>query len=135
MAFVHGKNAYFNIDSVGGSPTDISSYTTSVDFPRSVETADVTTFGNSAKKYITGLSDATISIEGKWDPTVDALLDGLVGANEGDFIYGPAGSSSGNVKYTGKCILTEYNPPADVTTEDTFTASFQVSGAISRQTF
>ena len=55
MAFVHGKSAVFKLDNSSGSLVDYSSYLEDISFPRSVETAETTTFGVSAKTYITGL--------------------------------------------------------------------------------
>ena len=43
--------------------------------PRSLDTADVSVLGNTAKQYVTGLEDETISLGIKYDPTIDALLD------------------------------------------------------------
>lgn len=135
MAFVHGKNVHFTIDDSGGIPRDISAYVTSVEMSRSADTAETSTFGDSNKEYLAGLKDATISIEGVWDPTVDGYLEGILGAAEGDFIYGPAGSTGGNIKYTGKCICTAYNPPGSISGAVTYSAQFQCSGAITRTTF
>ena len=61
MAFKHGKNTVFKVDNSGGSLTDISSYLNSVSFPRTIETAETSSFGNSAKTYIVGLSDSTFA--------------------------------------------------------------------------
>ena len=133
MAFVHGKTAVFKIDNAAGSLQDISAYCDSVDFPQTTETAEVTAFGDSSKEYIVGLKDSTISISGSWDATADAILAALV--DLGTFEYGPAGSTGGNVKYTGECILTSYSTSATVADKVTFAAEFQVSGAVTRTTF
>lgn len=136
MPFVHGKSAVFKVDDSGGTLRDLSSYLEEVSFPRSVETAETTTFGNNAKTYITGLSDATISITGLFDATADGYLAGVVGASATlSFEYGPAGSTGGNVKYSGECILTSYEVSAPVGDKVSASAEFQVSGAITRGTW
>ncbi|NOZ27961.1 MAG: hypothetical protein GXP39_07915 [Chloroflexi bacterium] len=136
MAFSHGSNAVFKIDDSGGTLTDISSYVTSVSFPESADTAEVTTLGKSSKVYIAGLKDATISIEGVYDPTVDSLLNGILGASStSSFEYGPAGSSTGSPKYTGECICTSYEVTTGVDGAATFSAEFQVSDSITRGTY
>lgn len=133
--FVHGKSTHFEIDDTGGSSRDISDTLTSVDFPETLDVAETTAFGSSAKSYIVGLSDATISVSGIWDATVDGYFKGGAEPATRTFIYGPAGDTGGNVKYTGEAILTSYstsNPIGDVVT---FTADFQCSGSITRTTF
>lgn len=138
MAFVHGKSAVFKLDDSGGTLRDLSAYLNDVSFPRDVETAETTTFGvsGSAKTYIVGLSDATISISGLFDATADGYLAGVVGASATlSFEYGPAGSTGGNVKYTGECILTSYEVSASVGDSVQASADFQVTGAITRTTW
>lgn len=131
MAFVHGKSAYFKINS-----TDLSSYCDEVSLPRSIETAETTTFGKSAKTYITGLTDATISASGSWDATADGVIAPLVGSSSlVTWEVGPAGSTAGNVKYTGSAIITSYEVSAPVGDKVTFTLELQSSDSITRTTF
>ena len=136
MAFVHGKSATFKLDIAAGTLVDYSSYLEDISFPRSVETAETTTFGSSAKSYITGLSDATISLSGKFDATADATLAGVLGqAASISFEYGPAGSASGAVKYLGEAIMTSYEVSATVGDVVTASVELQVTGAITRTTW
>ena len=132
--FVHGKSTHFTIDDTAGSPQDISDTLTSVDFPETIETAETTAFGATSKSYIVGLRDASLSISGIWDATVDSYFIGTEPASR-TFIYGPAGNTASNVKYTGECILTSYslsNPVGDVVT---YSADFQCTGGVTRTTF
>lgn len=138
MAFVHGKSAVFKLDDSGGTLRDLSAYLNDVSFPRDIETAETTTFGvsGSAKTYITGLTDATLSISGLFDSTADGYLAGVVGQSATlSFEYGPAGSTGGLVKYTGECILTSYEVSASVGDSVQASADFQVTGAITRTTW
>ncbi len=133
--FVHGKSTNFQIDDTGGTIRDISNVCTNVDFPETIETAETTAFGATSKSYIVGLRDATISCSGSWDATVDGYFQGGAEPASRSFVFGPAGSTSGNVKYSGEAILTSYsvsNPVGDVAT---FTADFQVTGDVTRGTF
>jgi len=133
--FVHGKSTDFALDDTGGTSRNLSNVLTSVDFPESIDTAETTAFGSSAKSYIVGLSDATISISGIWDSTVDGYIAGGAEPASRSFVYGPAGSTAGNVKYTGEAIVTGYsisNPVGDVVT---FTVDLQVTGSITRTTY
>ena len=132
--FAHGKSTDFAIDDTGGSSRNISNTLTDVSFPQTIDTAETTAFGSSNKSYIVGLKDTTISVSGIWDATVDGYLSGTEPASR-SFIFGPAGTTSGNVKYTGEAIMTNYsqsNPVGDVVT---FPADFQVTGAVTRTTY
>lgn len=138
MAFVHGKSAVFKLDDSGGTLRDLSSYLNDVSMPRDIETAETTTFGvsGSAKTYITGLTDATISISGLFDATADGYLAGVVGNTATlSFEYGPAGSAGGSVKYSGECIMTSYEVSASVGDAVQASADFQVTGQITRGTW
>lgn len=132
--FAHGKSTDFAIDDTGGSSRNISDTLTDVSFPQTIDTAETTAFGSSNKSYIVGLKDTTISVSGIWDATVDGYISGTEPASR-SFIYGPAGSTSGNVKYTGEAIMTNYavsNPVGDVVT---FSMDLQVTGAVTRTTY
>ena len=136
MAFVHGKSADFRLDNSGGSLTDISSYLDNVSFPQPIETAETTTFGSSSKSYIVGLKDSSISVSGKWDPTVDAHIAAVLGqAASLSFQYGPAGTTVSNIKYTGECYVTSYDVSAPVGDVVTFSLELQVTGAVTRGTY
>ena len=132
--FAHGKSTDFAIDDTGGSSRNISDTLTDVSFPQTIDTAKTTAFGSSNKSYIVGLKDTTISVSGIWDATVDGYISGTEPASR-SFIYGPAGSTGGNVKYTGEAIMTNYavsNPVGDVVT---FSMDLQVTGAVTRGTY
>lgn len=141
MAFVHGKKALFKIDNSSGTPVDISAFLEEIGLPRSVETAETTTFGNDAKTYITGLSDATVSLSGKFDSAnasaVDPVLAGILGqAATVSWAYrtNSASVSATNPEYQGEGILTSYEITAPVGDVVTFSAELQVTGAITRAT-
>ena len=134
--FRHGKSTVFKIDDSGGTLRDISSTLTDVSFPRSVDTAESSAFGDSAKTYVVGLSDATISVSGNFDATIDGYLAGIVGnAATVSFEYGPEGSTAGYVKYTGEAILTSYEKSGAIGDVVNYSAEFQVTGAVTRGTY
>jgi|TARA_R100001244_G_scaffold8782_1_gene10902 hypothetical protein len=132
--FVHGKSTDFELDDTGGTSRSLSTVLTSVDFPEVIETAETTAFGATSKSYIVGLRDATISVSGLWDATVDGYIIGTEPATR-SFIFGPAGSTSSNVKYTGECILTNYAVSAPVSDVVTFSLDLQVTGNVTRGTY
>jgi predicted secreted protein len=132
--FAHGKSTDFAVDDTGGTSRNISDTLTDVSFPQTIDTAETTAFGSSNKSYIVGLKDTTISVSGIWDATVDGYISGTEPASR-SFIYGPAGTTGGNVKYTGEAIMTNYsvsNPVGDVVT---FSMDLQVTGAVTRGTY
>ena len=138
MAFKHGKNASFKVDNSGGTLTDISTYLNEISLPRSIETGETTSFQTSggAKTYVVGLNDSTVSISGTWDSTLDAHLAGILGQDASvSFEYGPEGTSSGSVKYTGEGLMTSYETSSPVADVVTFSAEFQVTGTVTRGTF
>ena len=134
--FRHGKSTAFKIDDSGGTLRDISNTLTDVSFPQSVDTAETSAFGDSAKTYIVGLTDSTISVSGNFDATVDGYLAGVLGqATPLEFEYGPEGTTNGLVKYTGNCYLTSYEKSGAIGDVVSYSAEFQVTGAVTRGTY
>jgi hypothetical protein len=131
--FTHGKSAAFKIDDSGGTLRDISNVLTDVAVSRTADVAEVSAFSNSSKAYVAGLKDATITISGSFDATVDGYLKGILGA-EGSFEFYPIGTTGGNPKASGECIMTSYDRTPDVGGAVTFTAAFQVSGDVTEGT-
>ena len=132
--FTHGKNAAFKIDDSGGTLRDISNVLTDVAVSRSADVAEVSAFSNSSKAYVAGLKDATITISGSFDATVDGYLKGILGAS-GSFEFYPIGTTGGgNPKASGDAICTSYDRTPDVGGAVSFSASFQVSGDVTEGT-
>ena len=131
--FTHGKSAAFKIDDSGGTLRDITDVLTDVAVSRTADVAEVSAFSNSSKAYVAGLKDATITISGSFDATVDGYLKGILGA-EGSFEFFPIGTTGGNPKASGECIMTSYDRTPDVGGAVTFTAAFQVSGDVTEGT-
>ena len=132
--FVHGKSTDFELDDTGGTSRSLSNVLTSVDFPETIDTATTTAFGATSQSYIVGLRDASISVSGLWDATVDGYIIGTEPATR-TFIFGPAGSTGGNVKYTGEAILTNYSVSAPVGDVVTFSLDLQCTGGVPRPTY
>ena len=135
MAFVHGKSSVFKLDNASGSLTDISSFVNNVDFPETADVAETSVLGASNKTYIVGLKDATISLGGLFDATVDAILGAVVGQTATlSYEYSPEGTASGKIKYTGEAILTNYALSSPVGDVVAYSADLQCSGAVTRGT-
>lgn len=131
--FTHGKSAAFKIDDSGGTLRDISNVLTDVSVSRTADVAEVSAFSNSSKAFVAGLKDASITISGSFDATVDGYLKAILGV-EGDFEFYPIGTTGGNPKASGEAIMTSYDRTPDIGGAVTFTAAFQVSGDVTEGT-
>jgi predicted secreted protein len=138
--FRHGKSARFELDNAAGTLVNLSDVIEDISFSRSLETAETTTMGNSAKSYITGLSDATISVSGKFDATIDAqinavqagLSDGTITSSSWTYRANSGTVGAGNPEYQGEALITSYEVSASVGDVVTFSLELQVTGAIVR---
>ena len=133
--FQHGKSTVLKVDDSGATARDISDSVSSVTWPREVDATETTSFGSNQRTYIVGLANSTVSVEGYFDATVDGYLAGIVGGAAGTIEYGPQGSTSSNIKYTGEAILTSYELSSGVGDAVTFSAEFQITGAVTRGTY
>ena len=75
MAFRHGKNT-----GVLFGAYDLSSYFKSASAANSVDTAEATGFGSTAKGYVVGLKNGTANVEGMFDGSVGAVDEALSAA-------------------------------------------------------
>jgi hypothetical protein len=104
--FVHGRAGIFKLApvSAGTTVTDISTWVDTITYPRTLDTAETTTFGQGARTYITGLPNNTWTLKGVYDGTagaIDSILCGLVGAPVAvGMEFDPAGTTTGMPKWT-----------------------------------
>lgn len=143
MAIPHGMNAVIKIDDSGGTLRDLSAFVNSVEgLPGEGEVSETTTFATGVvpKTFIRGNTTSTFTIAGFYDSTAttgpDVVLSGLrTSAATATFEYGPEGGTTGKVRYTGEALLTRYTTSAPVGDAVSFTAEFQVTGAVTKNTF
>ena len=134
--FVHGKNAQFEFEG-----TNISDTLNEITMPREVETAETTAFGDQDKTYITGLSDATVSLSGMFDSTTDSAINTVItnlksgSIASASFTYGPSGSASSNPKFTGEALVTSYELSSPVGDVITYSLELQVTGGVTATTY
>jgi len=131
MSFSHGNDAELQIQNAAGDMVDISTYLTSISFPREIEANETSTMRVRDRTFVPGLRGRTISFEGRWDPALDAILDAITGMTR-DFEYSPAGSGVGLVTYAGSFILTSYEPSTPHDDVADWSAEGQVTGAVTR---
>lgn len=133
MAKIAGRSAYLTF--VG---KDISGSSRSVEFPRSVDPLDVTTFASGGyKEYLDGLLDAPISVDAFWDAATAAtdldkvLHDALLGGTKLWELM-PQGSAAGRILYKGNGVLTSYGITTPVDGAVAVSLTIQSSGTITR---
>lgn len=146
MATAHGKGTVFKIDDVGGDLRDISAAVNNVDFPQTVDNAETSGMGLDSKTFLPGLAGATITVTGPWDDAAttgaDVVLGGIQAAHGElsaggslSFEYGPEGGESADVRYKGECFGTGYQQTSPLGGAVTYSASFVVTGDVTRDTF
>jgi predicted secreted protein len=134
--FKHGKNAQFEL-----AGTNLSTTLNEITLPREIETAETTAFGTQDKTYITGLSDATVSLSGMFDATTDSAISTII-ANlksgsiaSASFTYGPSGSVASSPKFTGDALVTSYEISSPVGDVVTYSLELQCTGAVTGTTY
>lgn len=138
--FVHGKIAVIKIGDQTNTLYDLSPIINQADNPRTLGTSEVTHFGSTAKEFIVGLTDSTLSIQGKFDAAIDlkisAAMDALIAGTltSLQFSFSPAGTATGTVVYTGNFIPTNYTVSAPVANAVTIKLDGQVTGPRTRGT-
>lgn len=128
MAFSSGNIAQFTI---GGN--DISAYTTSASISIERDVTDITPLGGNAVAKLVGPYGGTISLEGGYDPALDAIMSGFILAATPalqTFTYRPSGSGAGTRAISGSCYVASFDveTPGDDTA--TWSAELAVVGTI-----
>lgn len=131
MAYTHGKNT-----AVLYGAANLSAYFNEATASRTVETAETTAFGNSAKTYIVGLQDGTLSLSGMFDgntAAVDETLSTTIGADANDVIsVAPEGLSAGKVAFSAAVKQTSYEISSPVGDVVSASLEVQADGGVDR---
>ena len=114
--------------------TNVSTYCDSQSLDKVIALAETPVFSVNDMTSIAGVRSHTISIGGHWDPTLDGVMAGADDGNVVAFVCNPEGNTSGDVTYTGNCLISNYNWSAGTSDRVTWTASFTVTGAVTRGT-
>ena len=141
MTFFDSKVSKFLIDDTGSTQRNLSTYITEVrglPGPRALN--EVTALGDSGAKFIPGLQDTTFTLTGLFDDTATSGPDAVLGPLRThtaavDFEYGPEGSGSGDVKYSGTCWVVSYELRSRVGRLVEWSARLQVEDTVARGTF
>ncbi len=133
----HGKDAEFQIDNSANALKDTSPYVRDVAFAVSGQTVDVSGMQSTAdwRTFLSGLRGVTITVSGVLDDTAvvgSSVVVGLDAVRDTrSFQYGPLGTSTGEPKISGECIVESVDWNTGVEVESTFSWTLRVTGALS----
>lgn len=130
MANRHGKNS-----GVLMGKYDISAYLNEASASMSLETAETSTFGTSAKTYILGQNDATISFSGLFDGDAGAISAAFEDVIGNDLTPAITLAYDGGVVEGRSCAIangkqTSYEVSAPVADVVSLNGEFQVTGGL-----
>lgn len=141
MAFKAGTTTYVAIGNTAGALTNLSPYIDNFGHPQSVDTQEVSVFGTAAKAFINGLTDGDqITLSGPYDVAMYTHLTALkaaqsAGSGLAPFLWGPGGSVASQAKVAGSAYVAQVSLSAGVGGRVEYSASLQVSGAVTNSTF
>jgi hypothetical protein len=98
----------------------------------------VTAFGEEYHSRIgDGIKDWEMSIGGFWDGAASNLDEFLYNANGAciNIVYGPGGSASGSVKYSGCAILNDYEITGELEGAVEWSANLSAASVLNRGSF
>ena len=130
MSFVHGSNARVYV-----SGFDLSAFLKSVSSSHEIGTHESTTFGATAKTYMPGLEDATLSAEGLFSGAVGAkdavLFAALRGRSPVVLSWLPSGDVDGGFGYGLLALETSYEIETPV--DDLVSVSVEAQSNVGRE--
>jgi hypothetical protein len=126
--FIHGKGTVATLDG-----DDLSAFGTSVEFNRSADSHDVTTFGNDSHRKQGGLFDGTATLNGIYDNTAStgpqAVISPLLGTVVA-LVYQPEGAGASLPQRTVDVLVTTYNESSPVADMVTWTCEVEFDGDV-----
>lgn len=101
---------------------NLTGYTNNVALQHGVEALDDTTLGSDTRTNTAGLKIVSAGVDGFWDSTPDAGLEGNVGVSDTAFSVVTPDGTAGSVAYFFKCVQGTYNVGGEVGTLLNFSA-------------
>lgn len=153
MTKYHSKNIRFWLAPDGAAASqdgtllhDVSSVLNTVDFPRTADEVDVTTFGaGDFRQFLAGFQNATLRIAGFWDDKATAAGDSgnenfwhtwsAAGTQQRMFRFAPGGSAAGKPYYQGTALILGFSTNGAVQNAIAFNTDLRVTGVVTRGTF
>lgn len=141
MAFKAGTATAIYLANAANSLQNLSGFADNFQWPQTVAQLDVSVYGTAAKASIPSLTDGdTITISGPYDVTMHSHLTGLkaaqsAGSAAAGILWGPGGSVASQARVAGSVYVASYQLSTSVAGRAEFSASLQVTGAVSNGTF
>ena len=136
MAFRAGTTSKLYIATAAGAVTDVSPYADSTGVDMSANQLDVSVFGAQAQAFLNGQTTGKVTLGGPLDVTLHTLLTGLYAAGSTtSFIYGPGGSVASQARLAGSLNVESIGYSTSASGRVEFSASCQITGAITAGTF
>lgn len=123
MAFSHGSKAKVLLNGY-----DISPYVKSAGFSGSLDVADTSVLGSTAKQSVTGLLDASVTLDGVYDGSTSAsddIMTQAMGTTLDNIMYCPQGYAAVGVPAYGfEAHSSSYEVSTDVGDAASWTSQF-----------
>lgn len=132
MAFAHGRHTVIKVAS-----DDISTFTNTSEFPREVDTHDVTCYGADDYAYSSGLRKGSFKMGGTYDDGASGTPQVIFSDNEGDtfaITRQPLGTGTGKPQQAFNAILTNYTETNPVAGMIAWSAEFTRTGPVTTTT-
>jgi len=134
------KDAFVQVEDSGGTARTVSGDVNQVTLSFPAETPENTGFGDNTRTRLPdGLKDWTLTGAGHFNDTATTGIETVFWGIHGKQTvanFGPAGSSSGYVKYSGSGILQDYSIESPVEGKVNFTWTIVASaGSLTHGTF
>jgi hypothetical protein len=131
MGFVHGKG----VEVLYGA-RKLTSFFNDVSVSRNLDTAETSAFGTSAKSYVTGMQDGTMSVSGMFDGDANAVDDHLkttIGADASDVVsILPEGTATGSSVFSAAVRQTSYEVSSPIGDVVSVSLEVQADGGVDR---
>ena len=133
--FTHGSKAEIAIATVADPETvvDISERSNSTGLPLERDKAEVSTFKSVFKRYVAGLIDGALPVEGPYDPYLDGVLYALLRSSvPTKFRFRPIGTGTDKPEFIGYFMVTKYEVKSEVNGASTYSGELQIDGDVPR---
>lgn len=107
--FRHGKTTVIHMATAGSTvgAVRLSSGFADSSLARAVDKAEASVYGDSVKRYLVGLQDATFTLSGNFSSTHEKVLTRMLGNSTGCyFIYSPESTGTGRRKFKFAGVIT-----------------------------
>jgi hypothetical protein len=137
---VHSKDSTFTLTDVGTTERIVARVTAIDGLPGEAELIEDTPIAQAYRTHTRGLESGEFTVEGLWDDTAntgpDVVLGGLRTTDTAStYEFGPEGSESSDVRYTGTAKLRNYSIGVRVGEMVSWRATFVKQSAVTRDTF